>query len=63
VPTNRVTAVIGAPWYTSGTHMWNGTAPNLKDDADDDERDAQDHAEARCSRQRLRELGETAGCR
>ena len=20
----------GAPWYTSGTHMWNGTAPNLK---------------------------------
>ena len=29
VPTYRVTAV-GAPWYTSGTHMWNGTAPNLK---------------------------------
>ena len=19
-----------APWYTSGSHMWNGTAPNLK---------------------------------
>ncbi len=25
----RVTAV-GAPSYTSGTHMWNGAAPNLK---------------------------------
>ena len=20
----------GAPWYTSGTHMWNGTAETLK---------------------------------
>ncbi len=24
----KVTAV-GAPWYTSGTHMWNGTTPSL----------------------------------
>ena len=23
-------AAVGAPWYTSGTHMWNGTAPSLK---------------------------------
>ena len=29
VPMNMVIAV-GAPWYTSGTHMWNGTAPSLK---------------------------------
>src|SRR5262245_37119557 len=29
VDRNSVTAV-GAPLYTSGTHMWNGTAPNLK---------------------------------
>ena len=28
-PIIRVTAV-GAPWYTSGTHMWNGTTPSLK---------------------------------
>src|SRR5688572_8510501 len=28
VDRNSVTAV-GAPEYTSGTHMWNGTAPNL----------------------------------
>ena len=28
-PRNRVTAV-GAPSYTSGTHMWKGTAPSLK---------------------------------
>src|SRR5690606_8257070 len=21
---------VRAPWYTSGSHMWNGTAPNLK---------------------------------
>jgi len=28
VATSMVTDV-GAPWYTSGTHMWNGTAPNL----------------------------------
>src|SRR5438876_11909934 len=21
---------VGAPWYTSGTHMWNGTAAILK---------------------------------
>ena len=28
-PMVKVTAV-GAPWYTSGTHIWNGTAPNLK---------------------------------
>src|SRR6185503_4293293 len=27
-PMNNVTGV-GAPWYTSGSHMWNGTAPNL----------------------------------
>src|SRR6185295_15534862 len=27
-PMSNVTGV-GAPWYTSGTHMWNGTAPNL----------------------------------
>ncbi|KAG1165754.1 hypothetical protein G6F35_018598 [Rhizopus arrhizus] len=20
----------GAPWYTSGSHMWNGAAPSLK---------------------------------
>ena len=20
---------VGEPWYTSGTHMWNGTAPSL----------------------------------
>jgi hypothetical protein len=26
---NSVIAV-GAPWYTSGTHMWKGTAPSLK---------------------------------
>ncbi len=29
VPISSVTAV-GAPWYTSGTHMWYGTAPSLK---------------------------------
>ena len=29
VPTSRVTAV-GAPWYTSGIHMWNGATPILK---------------------------------
>ena len=29
VDRNNVTAV-GAPLYTSGTHMWNGTAPYLK---------------------------------
>ena len=28
-PSSSVTAV-GEPWYTSGTHMWNGTAPSLK---------------------------------
>ena len=28
VPMKRVIAV-GAPWYTSGTHMWYGTAPSL----------------------------------
>ena len=28
-PTNRVIAV-GAPSYTSGSHMWYGTAPSLK---------------------------------
>ena len=27
-PMSRVTAV-GAPWYTSGIHMWKGTAPIL----------------------------------
>ena len=27
--TSRVTTV-GAPSYTSGIHMWNGTAPSLK---------------------------------
>src|SRR5512143_3615257 len=27
-PMNNVTGV-GAPWYTSGNHVWNGTAPNL----------------------------------
>ena len=21
---------VGAPWYTSGIHMWNGTTPTLK---------------------------------
>ena len=21
---------VGAPWYTSGVHMWNGTAETLK---------------------------------
>ena len=21
---------VGAPWYTSGVHMWNGTAASLK---------------------------------
>ena len=26
---NAVTAV-GEPWYTSGVHEWNGTAPTLK---------------------------------
>ncbi len=26
---NAVTGV-GAPWYTSGVHMWNGTAATLK---------------------------------
>ena len=20
---------VGAPWYTSGTHIWKGTTPNL----------------------------------
>ncbi len=31
VPTdmNAVTG-IGAPWYTSGVHMWNGAAETLK---------------------------------
>src|SRR6478735_6825363 len=28
-PMNNVIGV-GAPWYTSGSHMWNGAAPNLK---------------------------------
>src|ERR1700686_3096860 len=28
VPMKSVIAV-GAPWYTSGTHMWYGTAPSL----------------------------------
>ena len=28
VPISSVTAV-GAPWYTSGTHMWYGAAPSL----------------------------------
>ncbi len=27
-PISMVIAV-GAPWYTSGTHMWNGTTPSL----------------------------------
>jgi hypothetical protein len=27
--TNSVIGV-GAPWYTSGSHMWNGAAPSLK---------------------------------
>ncbi len=27
-PMNSVTDV-GAPWYTSGSHMWNGAAPSL----------------------------------
>src|SRR5918996_2765131 len=25
-----VVTVVGAPWYTSGTHMWNGAAEILK---------------------------------
>ena len=24
---------VGAPWYTSGTHAWNGTAPILNNSA------------------------------
>ena len=28
LPIIKVTAV-GAPWYTSGIHMWNGTTPSL----------------------------------
>src|SRR5690606_41982358 len=30
-PTRRSSDLteVGAPWYTSGTHMWNGTAPSL----------------------------------
>ena len=33
VPMSSVIAV-GAPWYTSGTHMWYGTAPSLNAMAD-----------------------------
>ncbi len=29
VPMNTVT-LVGEPSYTSGIHIWNGTAPNLK---------------------------------
>ena len=27
--TNSATGAV-APWYTSGSHMWNGAAPSLK---------------------------------
>ena len=30
---------LGAPWYTSGVHMWNGTAEILNAEPDDQERD------------------------
>ena len=36
---NAVTGV-GAPWYTSGVHMWNGAAATLKPEPDEQERDA-----------------------
>jgi hypothetical protein len=30
-PTDKNAVIgIGAPWYTSGTHMWNGAAATLK---------------------------------
>ncbi len=35
---NAVTGV-GAPWYTSGVHMWNGTAATLKPEAHEQEHD------------------------
>src|ERR1700676_4756626 len=25
----KMVIAVGAPWYTSGTHMWYGTAPSL----------------------------------
>ena len=33
---NAVTGV-GAPWYTSGVHMWNGTAGDLEAEADEEQ--------------------------
>ncbi len=38
---NAVTGV-GAPWYTSGVHMWNGAAATLKPRPDEQERDAEE---------------------
>ena len=26
----KAVTAVGAPWYTSGVHMWNGTAATLK---------------------------------
>ena len=39
---NAVTGV-GAPWYTSGVHTWNGTAATLNAEPDEQQGDAGEH--------------------
>ena len=41
---------VGEPSYTSGVHMWNGTAPTLKREPSDEEHKSEDESK-------------TAGCR
>ena len=45
LPTEAMNAVtgVGAPWYTSGVHMWNGHRGDLEAEADEQQRDAGEH--------------------
>ena len=50
--TKKAVIGVGEPSYTSGVHMWNGTAPNLEREPSDQEHNAEDQSDV-----------ETAGCR
>ena len=45
---SAASTAVGAPWYTSGTHMWNGTAPSLNAIAGHDEHEPE-HQQRACS--------------
>ena len=60
---NAVTGV-GAPWYTSGVHMWNGTAATLKPRPDEEQREPGEQRallEQRVLREELDDAGERRG--